>query len=1526
MPKNNETTTKFKVDISELKKGIQDAQRQIRLANSEFKAATAGMDNWGKSADGLSAKINQLNSVLTAEKAKLENLEKQYALVAKEQGENSKGAEELLIKINEQRAAIGRTESSLSKYEQQLDDVKREMAGMDSEADDVSDALKEVDKSADDAGDGFTVMKGAIANLIADGLKKLAAAAVDTMKTVILETDKAYDNFQAQTGASAAEMKKFKEEINAIYKSGFGESIQDVADAMAEVKQQTKETDPSKLKELTENAIALRDTFDMDVKESMRAVNMLMEQFGITGEEAYNLISQGAQNGLDKNGDLLDTINEYGVHYKQLGYDADDFFNSLSNGTEAGTFSVDKLGDAMKEFGIRTKDTATTTQEGFKLLGYGASASAEQVGKTKDEIAKLEKNLKYAKLEQEGFNSKTSELTKMKNADKIKEYSKQLESAKKELKDMSGASKDSAGSIEDLQKRFAEGGDTAKKATQEVLKKLMDMDDKVKQNQIGVDLFGTMWEDLGVEGVKALMNTNGKLDMTKKSMEELKQIRYDNVATEFTKIGRTLQMDFLAPMAEKAIPYVKKFTNFIINNMDGVVVAIKAVGAVIATVFVVNKVATFTQSILTMITAFNTLKTATEGATIAQRALNLAQKANPVGLLIAGFTALGYAIYNITKETEYSTKEFEKLTETEQKNKDACDKLNNSYKELTKARDESISDTQSEFAYYDKLKNELDEIVDKNGKVKKGQEDRANFIVNTLNNALGTEIELSKGIVENYQKEKEALVELIEKKKAKIILQQSEASYSEAIKKQTESFTALANAQKDVKKTTDDIKAAEETLQNIKEQGYVTWAKANGYVVDGGNSYKIYKEEVSKAQANVDGLKKKLTGQNETVKETENTWIGYNATIQNYEGLSSAIVSGDTKKINAALKNLTYNFVTAETGNKQSLENQVKDMEKNYTDLQAAVKNGTPGVTKEMVATAKSMVDKSEKELAKLTPKAKTQGEKAGKAASDGVKSKTKDAEQSGKKVVESAKKGMASEDTKKTGEKKGEDFNKGVESKKSQAKTKGKDVSKEAKKGLEETKTKESGTNFVQGFINGIDGKTTDGSLLTSVSNMAGKAIKWLNEKLKEHSPSKETEKSGKYFTAGLAIGITKEAESVNKAVKTLAGNALKTLLTANKNGAYEKVGEKVVKSFTSGITKATNQAEKAVTTLVNKAVSKAKSNTKDSKAKKAFESLGKSLIDAFSTGVDKATSKAVSKVESKLDSLTSKFQEKYDAIKDLQSDLESRLKDTGELYTKDDEGNMILSNISKQTASIKQFGANLGKLKGKLSKELLAEIASMDTEEGLEFTNKLLSLSDKEIKAYNSAYTQKLKASESVAKNYYADQINTLKSQYTDKVKSEMKSLKKELSKIGENAVEGFLKAFKSKKVDKSVKSFCDDIIKTIKKKFKIKSPSRVMRDEVGKYLVEGIAVGVEKNKSVIEKAVEEIKKDLTQPVDFGVAGAKSRVNTGSQNGTGAGATNNSNSTTYTFNQYNNSPKALSRLEIYRQTRNQLNFAKGV
>lgn len=104
--KNNETTTKFKVDISELKSGITEANRQIRLANAEFKSVASSMSDWADNADGVSAKLTQLDTVLANENKKLDALKRQLQLTAKEYGENSAEADELRIKIANQQVSI----------------------------------------------------------------------------------------------------------------------------------------------------------------------------------------------------------------------------------------------------------------------------------------------------------------------------------------------------------------------------------------------------------------------------------------------------------------------------------------------------------------------------------------------------------------------------------------------------------------------------------------------------------------------------------------------------------------------------------------------------------------------------------------------------------------------------------------------------------------------------------------------------------------------------------------------------------------------------------------------------------------------------------------------------------------------------------------------------------------------------------------------------------------------------------------------------------------------------------------------------------------------------------------------------------------------------------------------------------------------------------------------------------------------------------------------------------------------------
>lgn len=172
------TTNKIKFDISELKAGITESNRLIKLANSEFKAAASGMESWENSTEGLEAKIKQLNSVQAEEEKKLKALKEQYKLVAAEQGENSAGAIKLATQINNQQAAVNKVSNELNTYESRLGTVKSAEAEAEKSGRDVADVLRDIDKAAgeaddglDEAAEGFTVVKGALADLVSNGIQ-----------------------------------------------------------------------------------------------------------------------------------------------------------------------------------------------------------------------------------------------------------------------------------------------------------------------------------------------------------------------------------------------------------------------------------------------------------------------------------------------------------------------------------------------------------------------------------------------------------------------------------------------------------------------------------------------------------------------------------------------------------------------------------------------------------------------------------------------------------------------------------------------------------------------------------------------------------------------------------------------------------------------------------------------------------------------------------------------------------------------------------------------------------------------------------------------------------------------------------------------------------------------------------------------------------------------------------------------------------------------------------------------------------
>lgn len=194
---------------------------------------------------------------------------------------------------------------------------------------------------------GVTAVAGAIGGM---------ALAIKTGVNQAMELDDAMAKFQAQTGASSNEMNKFKDIARDVWSNNFGEDVSDVADMMSRVKQQMQGISDVDLKNVTEDLITLRDVYGMDENETLRGAKQLMEQFGISSKEAFDLMAKGAQNGLDYSGELGDNIAEYAGKFKQAGYSAEEYLQTITNGVKSGSYNLDKAHDAVNEITTRMSD------------------------------------------------------------------------------------------------------------------------------------------------------------------------------------------------------------------------------------------------------------------------------------------------------------------------------------------------------------------------------------------------------------------------------------------------------------------------------------------------------------------------------------------------------------------------------------------------------------------------------------------------------------------------------------------------------------------------------------------------------------------------------------------------------------------------------------------------------------------------------------------------------------------------------------------------------------------------------------------------------------------------------------------------------------------------------------------------------------------------------------------------------------------------------------------------------------------
>lgn len=245
------------------------------------------------------------------------------------------------------------------------------------DADDLDKGLGDAEKKTE----SWSSRVGKSAKMLVGGAVIAGATAAAAAVTAIgisafnvsRETEKAAAAMAASLNIPREEAERFAEVARRVYGNNFADSVTDAGDAITEVVRLLglAADDPS-LQTITEKAISLRDSFGEDVSESVSTARTLMENFGISADEAFDLITAGFQRGLNRSDDFLDSINEYSVQFGNGGATAQEFFSIMESGLQGGMLGTDKAADAFKEFRVRILDGSKTTSDALAQIGLNA--------------------------------------------------------------------------------------------------------------------------------------------------------------------------------------------------------------------------------------------------------------------------------------------------------------------------------------------------------------------------------------------------------------------------------------------------------------------------------------------------------------------------------------------------------------------------------------------------------------------------------------------------------------------------------------------------------------------------------------------------------------------------------------------------------------------------------------------------------------------------------------------------------------------------------------------------------------------------------------------------------------------------------------------------------------------------------------------------------------------------------------------------------------------------------------------------
>lgn len=1059
-------TVKIAGETTDLQKALKNIQSSSRSLQSELKTINNQL------------KFDPDNTVLLAQKQD----------VLREQIDNSTSALKELVDVEEQvkeqakngeistdqfrayQREVEKTKSQLENFKKQLADteaaakavdmksLENEMSNVRTETNKTADEFKNLEdkskktdlssfkKELDDVKGSATNLKDVISDTAA-GIGSVLGAAGGSAVAAITSANsekKALNSLQAQAGLAKDELLKYKSVINDIYKDNFGESQEEIADTLAKIKQVTSETDPSKLKEMAENLYTLQDTFDgFDINETLRGINGLVTNMGLSAEDAFDLIVKGAQNGLNYSGELADNLAEYSQIWGQAGFSAEQTFSILENGTKNGAYNLDKVNDFVKEFTISLSDGRIEEN-----LGSFSEDTATLFNKWKDGKATA--------------------------ADVFYSVIKDLKNAKTDQEALTTAS----------------------------------------------NVWSSLGEDNALKVITSLGDVNNRYKDVEGSMQKIKDIKYDDVESDWENIGRVVQTDLIQPIGKELYPVAKEAIKWASEHLDDLETILESVAKQAALIWGAKKSQELVTGISNLIGAYKNLSTVTDIAATAQKGLNAAQSLNIIGTITTLVIGLVSAVetYN---ELKWSNSEAGKFCEEIDKIKDNLAEYTQEITDNLQNTLDRVDELYSDNTLIDEYQAKLDELI---GKATLTPEEQAQ---------LTTIVTYFKDNVPGFNDAWAKYIEISDN--GKVNLKGDLDEIRNNISKTINDYKKLANQSAISELQSSNAKAKIEANKNRAE----------------------IKSEMEEKMSEIDAAYKKL---NATIRlrgyDVEDFYNAYGTIGGSIRFSDETKMYDDIKKQIEAYNELKnqYNESTAEINKLTMTSDDLSDVQKvlngDYTDAAAVLMayNQQMISQNDILAATDENGNKLWSSMDKLQEAARESGKNTVLGLVEGTKeyqgALVENSQGWASTIISEYDKGMEihspSEAMRRRGVYTVQGLINGLMENNEMVRHAGTSMAKQARSGAKSVSLFNTGNNFVQGFINGISNGDAIKNIWDTACGIGGLALGAVKKILGINSPSKEAKKIGNYFTEGLAIGISGNKSKVRLSTESIARDML--------------------------------------------------------------------------------------------------------------------------------------------------------------------------------------------------------------------------------------------------------------------------------------------------------------------------------------------------------------------------------------------------